>query len=323
MNATFTTTDIVVILIFKLKHIARLVDLDQLKSCRLRKGKKDEFITLTQHMCYCQSSGNEDTEKLHIQEDTDKLAQIKAGKFPNQSPSRNTPELAKQVWENASQIPAPDWYLANFAPNVPSTKLGIVEEDISPDTPFVSVGRITAEAAMNQTPATGPVSAAIVEQMESVRASKPVLGFRNTVFTNMYPCAIVVPHKKLGELTFKCLESAYVACKCGRMCDIKQFTRMNGYQAKRAGGKYGNLLVRADWDEIKLQVMESLLRRKFQIPELKAALLATGDGYLEETNNWHDSFWGRCTCDKCRSIEWHNNLGKLLMQIRAELQEVN
>lgn len=29
-------------------------------------------------------------------------------------------------------------------------------------------------------------------------------------------------------------------------------------------------------------------------PELKALLIKTGDAYLEETNTWHDTYWGVC-----------------------------
>lgn len=182
-------------------------------------------------------------------------------------------------------------------------KLGIVEVDIDPETPL-------------------PKYTAQIDPTQPVPSSKPVLGFDGEYrwLSNFWCSKITLNHKKLGELVFSSVECAYQAAKCGKMEDIKQFTRMNSVRAKRAGK---TVLIRADWDDMKLQVMESLLRRKFQIPDLRAKLLATGDAYLEETNYWHDNFWGRCSCNKCRSIEWQNNLGKLLMEIRAELKEVN
>ena len=43
------------------------------------------------------------------------------------------------------------------------------------------------------------------------------------------------------------------------------------------------------------------------------ALMDTGDAELIEGNNWNDTFWGVC------NNAGENNLGKLLMKIRAAL----
>jgi hypothetical protein len=43
-----------------------------------------------------------------------------------------------------------------------------------------------------------------------------------------------------------------------------------------------------------------------------ALLLATGDMELIEDNDWDDTYWGVC------NGAGENNLGKLLMKIRAE-----
>ena len=67
--------------------------------------------------------------------------------------------------------------------------------------------------------------------------------------------------------------------------------------------------------------MREALRKKFSDPELKAKLLATGDQLLEEGNTWHDNFWGVCHCIRCQDVMAHNHLGKLLMELRSELQE--
>jgi predicted NAD-dependent protein-ADP-ribosyltransferase YbiA (DUF1768 family) len=71
-----------------------------------------------------------------------------------------------------------------------------------------------------------------------------------------------------------------------------------------------------DWEDIKLSIMETLLRKKFYDPILKAALLHTGDSQLIEMNYWHDQFWGNCTCKQHQMLDGLNNLGKLLMNIR-------
>lgn len=91
------------------------------------------------------------------------------------------------------------------------------------------------------------------------------------------------------------------------------------HAAKRLGGpkaKGGIVTLRHDWDKIKLDIMLYLLRQKFSKPELKAKLLATGDQELVEGNKWHDTFWG--VCNGIGS----NHLGRLLMQVRSELQDI-
>jgi len=72
--------------------------------------------------------------------------------------------------------------------------------------------------------------------------------------------------------------------------------------------------MRFDWPTTKLSVMENGLRAKFQVPELGAKLLATGNALLVEGNNWNDTYWGMC-----RNVG-ENHLGKLLMKIRGELK---
>lgn len=74
--------------------------------------------------------------------------------------------------------------------------------------------------------------------------------------------------------------------------------------------------IRPDWEEIKVEVMLSIVKEKFyRNPTLAGALLSTGDLYLEETNYWGDRFWG------VSKGEGHNNLGKILMLIRDELRD--
>lgn len=88
-------------------------------------------------------------------------------------------------------------------------------------------------------------------------------------------------------------------------------------EAKKAGRK---LALRADWEDIKDQVMEDCVRLKFAIPELKEKLLATGDEELVEGTWWHDQYWGICFCDLHQG-KGENHLGKILMKIREELKD--
>lgn len=76
--------------------------------------------------------------------------------------------------------------------------------------------------------------------------------------------------------------------------------------------------LRPDWEEVKVDLMRSLLREKFcQEPE-QSLLLATGYADLVEGNWWHDQFWGRCSCPK-HGGEGENWLGRLLMELREEI----
>ena len=73
--------------------------------------------------------------------------------------------------------------------------------------------------------------------------------------------------------------------------------------------------LREDWESIKVEVMRRALQLKFQNPELRAKLLATGDARLEEDSPW-DTFWG-----VGKSGKGENMLGRLLMELRNELKE--
>ena len=70
--------------------------------------------------------------------------------------------------------------------------------------------------------------------------------------------------------------------------------------------------MRPDWDQVKVSVMLGLLRMKFADAGLRNMLLSTGNQELIEDNDWFDTFWGVC------NGVGENQLGKLLMQVRAE-----
>jgi hypothetical protein len=82
-------------------------------------------------------------------------------------------------------------------------------------------------------------------------------------------------------------------------------------------GRSREIPIRRDWEQIKVDVMKKALRAKFtQHPELMTKLLATGDSILvEHTKN--DKYWGDGGDGKGK-----NMLGKLLMELREELQQI-
>jgi ribA/ribD-fused uncharacterized protein len=72
---------------------------------------------------------------------------------------------------------------------------------------------------------------------------------------------------------------------------------------------------RPDWDEVKVQIMLDILRAKVSQHEyVRRKLLETGDRELVE-DSWRDDFWGWGP-----NRDGHNMLGKLWMEVRAELR---
>ena len=124
--------------------------------------------------------------------------------------------------------------------------------------------------------------------------------------SNMYPCTI---HATIGEkeYTFSCVESAYQAHKCPKR--VEEFLTLNGYEAKRLAK---TVKLRSDWEDIKVDLMEKLVKQKFQNQALKEKLKAI-EGEIVETNNWGDRFWGKCYGKGL------NILGTILMKIRDDI----
>lgn len=77
-------------------------------------------------------------------------------------------------------------------------------------------------------------------------------------------------------------------------------------------------ILREDWEDIKLNVMLYGIRYKFSEhnPELRQMLIDTGDIYIQEGNNWNDTFWGV----NLKTGEGENNLGKIIMKVREEIK---
>lgn len=72
---------------------------------------------------------------------------------------------------------------------------------------------------------------------------------------------------------------------------------------------------RLDWDDVKVGVMEEILRAKLAQHEyVRRKLLQTGDREIVE-NSWRDSFWGWGP-----NKDGRNELGKLWMRLREELR---
>lgn len=77
--------------------------------------------------------------------------------------------------------------------------------------------------------------------------------------------------------------------------------------------------LRADWNDVRYDVMLDALRAKFNnYPEFKELLVSTGDALIYEDSPY-DKVWG--TGERGGVGTGQNLLGKALMQVRSELLE--
>lgn len=133
----------------------------------------------------------------------------------------------------------------------------------------------------------------------------PITSFKGrwSFLSNFFP--VEVPYE---GVVYPSVEHAYQAAKFP--VEMRQsFRAGTPAYAKKKGRQPG---MRPDWDELKLAIMEDLVRQKFQNPKLRILLESTGQVHLEEGNWWGDTFWG-----VCRGLG-RNELGKILMKVRGE-----
>lgn len=126
--------------------------------------------------------------------------------------------------------------------------------------------------------------------------------------SNFYPAEVM-----FEEVLYPTVEHAYQAAKTLRT-DMRLRIRDQATPggAKREGRE---VVLREDWDYIKVDIMQDLVFKKFTThSDLREKLLATGDAELVEINHWHDTFWGMC--NKIGA----NRLGRILMKVRGDLR---
>ena len=122
------------------------------------------------------------------------------------------------------------------------------------------------------------------------------------------------------EAWYASVEHAFQAAKT---TDMKKRTALqlaaNSTLSKTPGyaKSWGRrVALRPDWEDVKFEVMEALLREKFTRHDaLAKKLLDTGRRKIVEENTWGDRIWGVC------GGVGENHLGKLLMKIREELRQ--
>lgn len=111
---------------------------------------------------------------------------------------------------------------------------------------------------------------------------------------------------------YRTVEHAFQAAKT---LDLERRDTIKSCRQPDLARSYGRAAhLRDGWEEMKRDVMLDLLRQKYQRPDLKERLLATGDDSLVEWNTWGDTYWGIC------AGHGENWLGILTMQVRDELR---
>lgn len=135
---------------------------------------------------------------------------------------------------------------------------------------------------------------------------------RYAFLSNFWPCQII-----FEDLEFPTVEHAFQAAKTTNPNE-REIVRLavTPVKAKRIGRQ---VTLRSDWNEVKIEIMHSLLVHKFsQHDMLRELLLSTGEAELIEGNTWGDKFWGAVL----ENGKWvgQNELGKLLMSVRSEIR---
>lgn len=120
---------------------------------------------------------------------------------------------------------------------------------------------------------------------------------------------------RLDGKLYPSVEHAYQAAKTIDPEERRGIRESNLPSRAKSLGK--KVTLRNDWEGVKLQVMEDLLRQKFRDPWLRTRLLETGEAELIEGNDWGDTYWGVC------KGQGKNHLGRLLMKIREELKHAD
>lgn len=129
--------------------------------------------------------------------------------------------------------------------------------------------------------------------------------------SNFWPAKVV-----FEGITYPSAEHAYQSAKTLDMDERRRIAALATPEAAKRAGRA--VVYRADWEQVKFDVMERCVRDKFtRNADLTAKLLATGDAYLEEGNTWNDQVWG------VYQGKGENRLGKVLMKVRDELRRAS
>ena len=162
------------------------------------------------------------------------------------------------------------------------------------------------------------MSESFLQPNEGIKDPQKIESFsgENRFLSNFWPAWVELE----GEM-YPSTEQAYKAAKTldeVARAKIRGFIPNKRELEEQIREVLDDAIIRPDWtDDMRLQVMESLLNQKFdgRDPDLQKRLLDTGDIELVEGNTWGDTFFGVC------NGVGENNLGKILMRVRDSLKK--
>lgn len=131
-------------------------------------------------------------------------------------------------------------------------------------------------------------------------------------FSNIAPSPIFVG----SEWEWPSVENYYQAMKTEHMPTQEAIRQATPSQSKQMGKR---VRLRPHWEDLKESFMKRALHSKFSQPPWFDLLMKTGDTPIIEWNNWGDTYWGV----DYKTGQGLNRLGVLLMEIRAEYQEIS
>lgn len=134
--------------------------------------------------------------------------------------------------------------------------------------------------------------------------------FRNEHYflSNFFPINLSVNGKM-----YPSAEHAFQAAKCVNAADAERIRKAATPSIARSMGR--RVLLKPNWERKRISTMLEILILKFEVPQLKTLLKNTQGREIEESNTWHDIFWGTCSCRE-HGGEGRNVLGNFLMLVR-------
>lgn len=116
-------------------------------------------------------------------------------------------------------------------------------------------------------------------------------------------------------------EALYQACRFPDHPEIQQeiIIQRSGIAAKMKSKKYRTEHTRADWDDVRVDIMRYCIQLKLQQNEklLGAVLKLTGCTQIVERSS-KDNFWGAIWDENADAFVGYNVLGKLIMEVRQQ-----
>lgn len=131
--------------------------------------------------------------------------------------------------------------------------------------------------------------------------------------SNFYPCSI-----NYCKIVFPSSEHLFQARKSK---DVKIWEIIAAIPKPGKSKAFGRTIdLRSDWEEVKINIMISVVYLKFsQNIDLMMKLRKLEGINLCEGNYHHDNFWGDCHCDNCKNIIGQNKLGYSLEKVRDNM----